>query len=243
MKFLVLISFLLIVNLEAFAQSSYSGNVVDSFDKKYLEGVAISIRGKESVFTNSRGYFSIQGMMGDTLRLNFPGFFEQKIILSSERFLLFQLQDKANLLPTFQVDAEPYRFRFKDGKLVLYEDENGDEKSLSQQVGVGLGTPGGGGGLTIFGPISYFSKRNAQLRRYAQQLEWLRRRQGYVEVIDSDSIRTDLMSSYDLNREQWDQLIIRFNQFHLQHEFLDWSKERVYASLKEFIRIESYLLD
>lgn len=243
MKFLVHISFLLIVNLEAFAQSSYSGNVVDSFDKKYLEGVAVSIRGKESVFTNSRGYFSIQGMMGDTLRLNFPGFFEQKIILSSERFLLFQLQDKANLLPTFQVDAEPYRFRFKDGKLVLYEDENGDEKSLSQQVGVGLGTPGGGGGLTIFGPISYFSKRNAQLRRYAQQLEWLRRRQGYVEVIDSDSIRTDLMSSYDLNREQWDQLIIRFNQFHLQHEFLDWSKERVYASLKEFIRIESYLLD
>jgi len=231
------------ITYSAVCQSNYSGNVLDSFDKKYLEGVTVSIQGRVSVLTNSRGYFSIPGMLGDTLRLNFPGFYEQKIVLSSERFLLLQLQDRANLLPTFQVDAEPYRFRFKDGKLYLSENETEAEKSLSQKVTTGFGTPDGGGGVMIYGPISYFSKRNTQLRRYAQQLEWIKRRAGYLEVIDSDSIRTDLMTDYELNREQWDQLIIRFNEFHLQHEFLDWSAERVLASLKEFIRIESYLLD
>lgn len=243
MKFAVLIAFSLLIHWEVAAQASYSGNVLDSFDKKYLEGVTVSIKGKESVLTNSRGYFSIQGMLGDTLHVNFPGFYEQKIVLTGERFLLLQLQDKANLLPTFQVKAEPYRFRFKDGKLYLSENETEEEKSLSQKVSTGFGTPEGGGGLVIYGPISYFSKRNTQLRQYERQLEWLRRREGYLEVIDSDSIRTDLMTIYKLNREQWDQIIIRFNEFHIQHEFLDWPADRVLSSLKEFIRIESYFID
>lgn len=225
------------------AQSSYSGNVLDAFDKKYLEGVKVQVIGKESVFTNSRGYFNVRGMLGDTLMLSFPGFIDQKVILGQDRYLLLQIQDKARLLPTFQVDAEPYRFRFKEGKLYLAEDEPEQEKSLSQAVSAGLGTAGGGGGLTIYGPISYFSKRNTQLRQYEKQLEWIRRRQGYLQVIDSDSIRTELMENYRLDRPQWDEMIIRFNEFHLHHEFLDWSSQRVIASLKEFLRIESLLED
>jgi hypothetical protein len=225
------------------AQSSYSGNVLDAYDKKYLEGVTVQVMGKESVLTNSRGYFNVRGMLGDTLMLSFPGFIDQKIILGQDKFLLVQIQDKARLLPTFQVDAEPYRFRFRDGKLYLAEDEPEQEKSLSQAVSAGLGTPGGGGGVTIYGPISYFTKRNTQLRRYEERLEWIKRRSGYLEVIDSDSIRTELMSTYQLDRTKWDEVIIRFNEFHLNHEFLDWSRERVIASLKEFLRIESLLED
>jgi hypothetical protein len=225
------------------AQSSYSGNVLDAYDKKYLEGVTVQVIGKESVFTNSRGYFNVRGMLGDTLMLSFPGFIDQKVILGQDRYLLLQIQDKARLLPTFQVDAEPYRFRFKEGKLYLAEDEPEQEKSLSQAVSAGLGTSGGGGGLTIYGPISYFTKRNTQLRQYEKQLEWIRRRQGYLQVIDSDSIRTELMENYRLDRPQWDEMIIRFNEFHLHHEFLDWSSQRVIASLKEFLRIESLLED
>lgn len=227
----------------ALGQASYSGNVLDSFDKKYLEGVTVSIKNKGSVLTNSRGHFSIQGMLGDTLSLSFPGFYDHQVILSADRFLLIQIQDRARLLPTFQVNAEPYRFRFKDGKLYLSEDETEQEKSLSQKVSMGLGTSDGSPGVAIYGAISYFTRRNTQLRQYAKQLEWLSRRQGYLEVIDSDSIRTELMAAYELNREQWDQIIIRFNEFHLQHEFLDWPAERVLTSLKEFIRIESYFID
>jgi hypothetical protein len=108
-------------------------------------------------------------------------------------------------------------------------------------VSLGTGTSDGGGGLAVYGPISYFTKRNTQLRRYEERLEWIKRRQGYLEVIDSDSIRTELMKNYQLNRTDWDDMIIRFNEFHLNHEFLDWSKDRVIASLKEFLRIESLL--
>lgn len=235
-----LISFLLAASL-AFGQSSYSGNVLDATDKKYLEGVTVSVLGKESVTTNARGYFSVKGILGDTLLLTFPGFIDQKVVLGQDRFLLLQIQDKARLLPTFQVEAEPYKFRFRDGKLYLAEDEPEAEKSLSKQVSMGTGTSGGGGGVSIYGPISYFSKRNTQLRKYEERLQWIKRRQGYLEVIDSDSIRTELMETYKLDRPEWDEMIIRFNEFHLNHEFLDWSKDRVIASLKEFLRIESLL--
>ncbi|OOG72207.1 hypothetical protein [Algoriphagus sp. A40] len=241
MKVPVFLIVFFLFTFSAIAQISYSGNVLDAFDKKYLEGVTVSILNKESVITNSRGYFSLEGTAGDTLILSFPGFIDQRILLGSDRFLLIQIQDKARLLPTFQVEAEPYKFRFKDGKLYLAENEPEAEKSLSKQVSMGTGTSDGGGGLAIYGPISYFSKRNTQLRRYEERLEWIKRRQGYLEVIDSDSIRNEMMTSYKLDRKDWDEMIIRFNEFHLEHEFLDWSKDRVVASLKEFIRIESYL--
>lgn len=239
---LFLIGFLLLT-FSALCQTSYSGNVLDSFDKKYLEGVTVSIRGEESASTNARGYFSILGKVGDTLSLSFPGFYDHQIILESDRYLLIQIQDRARLLPTFQVEAEPYRFRFKDGKLYLSEDETEQEKSLSQKLSAGIGTSDGSPGLAIYGPISYFTRRNTQLRRYEKQLEWIKRRQGYLQIIDSDSVRSELMTMYKLDREHWDQTIIRFNQFHLYHEFLDWSAERVYTSLKEFIRIESDFID
>jgi hypothetical protein len=241
MKVPVFLFYFFLLTISVRAQSSYSGNVLDAFDNKYLEGVSVSVSGKGGVLTNSRGYFNVSGVMGDTLLLSFPGFIDQKVVLGQDKFLLLQIQDKARLLPTFQVDAEPYRFRFRDGKLYLAEDEPDQEKSLSKQVSMGTGTSDGGGGLAVYGPISYFTKRNTQLRRYEERLEWIKRRQGYLEVIDSDSIRTELMESYKLDRPEWDDMIIRFNEFHLNHEFLDWSKDRVIASLKEFLRIESLL--
>ena len=169
---------------------------------------------------------------------------EKKILLTEEQFLFVELQDLARLLPTFQVKAEPYRFRFKDGKLYLSEDETVVEKPLSQQVGFGATdstspTPG----LTLYGPISYFTKRNRELRAYEKRLDWERQRAGYLEVIDSDSVRTELMQQYRLDRKQWDELILRFNAFHAAHEFLGWPKERVLASLKEFFRLEVLLED
>jgi len=229
------------IGWQSYAQSTYSGNVIDAWDKKYLEGVEVSISGKGKTVTNARGYFSIQAFLGDTLTLTFPGFIERKQVLGEERFFLLELQDRARLLPTFQVKAEPYRFRFRDGKLTLVENEEYTEQKLSQEITGGADKFSPNPNFTIYGPISYFTKRNRQLREYEEKLDWLRRRAGYLEVIDSDSVRTELMAKYQLDRSQWDQLIIRFNEFHQSHDFLDWNKERVLEALSEFFRIESFL--
>lgn len=244
MKYTLFLFFPLLISSFAFSQSRYSGNVIDAWDKKYLEGVEVSVMGQNKVATNARGYFSVQAYLGDTILLEFPGFFEKKWVAGEDRFLLLELQDKARLLPTFQVKAEPYRFQFRDGKLYIIENEEFEEKSLSQEISTSrFNSPLSPQGLTIYGPISYFTKRNRQLRQYEERLDWLKRREGYLEVIDSDSIRTHLMVRYGLDRKGWDDRVIRFNQFHQTHDFLDWKKERVLEALNEFLRIEGYLGD
>jgi hypothetical protein len=222
---------------------TFSGNVIDAYDKKYLEGVDVSINGHVIEQTNSRGYFSVSGTVGDTLKLNFPGFLERKVVLGDERFLLLEIQDRARLLPTFQVNAEPYRFRFKDGKLTLVENEIEEEKPFAQQAVGGSDKYSLNPNFSIYGPISYFTRRNRQLRQYDRFLEWEKRRRGYLAVIDSDSIRNELMARFELDRSSWDEMIIRFNEFHQSHEFLDWSEQRVRSTLEEFIRLERTLSD
>lgn len=235
--FLFVFFFFGLVNL--FAQGRYSGNVVDAWDKKYLEGVVVTNGKGEEVKTNARGYFSISSLMGDTLVFNFPGFLEKKWVATAEYFLFIELQDRARLLPTFQVKAEPYSFRFKDGKLILVEEPSAEETPLSQQIGIARDSTSPTPGFSIYGPISYFSKRNRQLRAYEKRMDWENRRQGYLEVIDSDSLRTSLMDSYQLDHKGWDELILRFNAFHASHEFLDWSKARVQEALLTFFRLEA----
>lgn len=239
--FLFVLFFFGLVNL--CAQGRYTGNVVDAWDKKYLEGVIVTNGKGEESKTNARGYFSISSLMGDTLVFNFPGFIEKKWVATSEYFLFIELQDRARLLPTFQVKAEPYSFRFKDGKLILIEEPSLEETPLSQQVGIGVDSTSPNPGFAIYGPISYFSKRNRQLRAYEKRMEWEKRRQGYLEIIDSDSLRTSLMDSYQLDRKEWDDLILRFNAFHASHEFLDWPKARVQEALLTFFRLEAVLED
>jgi len=219
--FLLVLFFFGLVNL--CAQGRYSGNVVDAWDKKYLEGVVVTNGKGEEAKTNARGYFSISSLMGDTLVFNFPGFIEKKWVATSEYFLFIELQDRARLLPTFQVKAEPYSFRFKDGKLILVEEPSAEETPLSQQIGIARDSTSPTPGFSIY---------------YEKRMDWENRRQGYLEVIDSDSLRTSLMDSYQLDRKGWDDLILRFNAFHASHEFLDWSKARVQEALVTFFRLE-----
>lgn len=244
MKRISLLLFLFFCVVSLSAQRRYSGNVIDAWDKKYLEGVVVSHASGDRVSTNSRGYFSIPALQGDTLIFQFPGFLEKKMPLTADSFLFVELQDLARLLPTFQVKAEPYRFRFKDGKLYLSDEESVEEKRLSQQVGLGAVDPNSPlPNFGIYGPISYFTKRNRELRAYEKRLEWERQRVGYLEVIDAESVRTELMQQYNLDRKKWDELILRFNTLHAAHEFLGWSKERVFAALKEFFQLELVLAD
>ncbi len=233
--FSLLIYFLL--GNSALAQVTYSGNVLDATDKSYLEGVTVSIKGREEkITTNSRGYFNLQASKGDTIQFSFPGFLSQKFALSDERFLTIQIQDRARLLPTFEVKAEPYSFRFKDGKLTLRDPNEPEPEDKSGEVTVGFDNPNGG--ATIYGAISYFTRKAKNAREYKKKQAWHARRTGYYEVIESDSIRKSLMVKHDLDRKKWDKIVIRFNEGNNDHQFLDWSSKQVYAKLDSFINQE-----
>jgi len=227
--------FAFILNHQLIGQATYSGNVVDAFDKKYLESVlVVNIETGEKAFTNKRGYFSLKASFGDTLRLSFPGFLYTNLSAGEERFLFVELQDKARLLPTFQVEAKPYSYRFKDGVLSRVDENEAQPQSKKGEISAGtLNSPNGGVG--IYGVISYFTKSARQAREYRKKQILHSRRAGYYKVVESDSIRKNLMVKHQLDRENWDDLIIEYNQLNQSHQFLDWSSEQVYASLNAFI--------
>jgi hypothetical protein len=239
MKF-VLILLLLICSIQlSFAQLSYSGNVLDDTDNTYLEGVRVEVIGSEQVdTTNVRGYFSVKAVAGDSLKLSFPGFMDLNIILTSERYLQLLLHDKARLLPTFVVKSEPYAFRFKDGKLTVVDPNEERSEGNSSGISAGyLNSPNGG--VAIAGVLSSLTKKARLERQYQKKLEWMKRREGYYAVVESDSVRKNLMIKYQLDRSEWDKMLIRYNEGNQYHEFLDWNESRVYTSLEEFIRRES----
>ncbi len=214
---------------------------MDALDKRYLENVPVKnlSTGEESL-TNSRGYFNLQANLGDTIQVNYPGFIELNIAAGEERFLFLELQDAARLLPTFEVKAETYAFRFKDGRLLPIDPNEPDKPSRKGQITAG--TPGGAnGGVALYGVMSYFTKKAKQAREYEKKKLWHERRKGYYLVVDSDSVRRNLMVKYQLARKDWDDLIIRYNSGNRGHEFLDWSEEKVYNSLQQFIGRESSL--
>jgi len=157
---------------------------------------------------------------------------------------MIELQDKARFLTTFEVKGSNYSYSFKDGRLIILDENRAKTPSRKGEV---IATPmdngDGIGGMVISGPISYFTRKARRARAYERKKQWLERRAGYYEVIDSDTTRIQLMEKYELSREDWDQLVIRFNQFHQQHEFLDWPESRVRKSLEEFIQIERSFFD
>ncbi|TFV97606.1 hypothetical protein E4S40_02855 [Algoriphagus kandeliae] len=239
--FLVFLAF----SLPSFGQAIYSGNVLDSQDKGFLEGVTVSsLQNRVQVETNIRGYFSINSFLGDTLLISFPGFISQKVVLGADRFLMIELQDEARFLPEVEVQGNAYSYRLKDGRLVLKDENEKEAPSRKGEVIAGtLSNDDGTGGVAVSGVISYFTKKARLAREYEKKKQWHARRAGYYQVIESDSIREDLIQKYNLSIEQWDQLVIRFNQFHLSHEFLDWPEAKVQKSLEDFIEIETQFLN
>lgn len=237
--------FILGFSLPSIGQVIYSGNILDSQDKGFLEGVTVSsVQNQVQVETNVRGYFSIRSFPGDTLLISFPGFISQKILLETDRFLTIELQDEARFLPEFEVRGNAYSYRFKDGRLVLRDENEEQTPSRKGEVIAGsLSNDDGTGGVAISGVISYFTKKARLAREYEKKKQWHARRSGYYQVIESDSIRSELIQKYSLSAENWDQLVIRFNQFHIAHEFLDWPVAKVQKSLLEFIEIETQFLD
>ncbi|MFC3414474.1 carboxypeptidase-like regulatory domain-containing protein [Algoriphagus hitonicola] len=229
----------------ALGQTTYSGNVLDANDRQVMEGVTVRVLDRESTSTtNQRGYFSVQGVVGDTLLVEFEGFVSQKIPLGKERFLMIEIQDKARFLPTFEVRSPAYSYRFKDGRLVLRDENEVESPSRKGEVIAGpINRGDGSGGIAFSGVISYFTKKARYAREYARKQEWHKRRVGYYSIIESDSIKAKLKEDFQISSEDWNELIIRFNQFHASHEFLDWSESRVYNQLRQFIEIETTYMD
>ena len=212
-----------------------TGNVIDVHDQYNMKGVKVeNLNNSQTYTSNARGYFRIEVDLGDTVVFSKEGYVDYVLLVKDTEHMVIPLTFDAMGLPTAYV--------FGDRPSLYIPGVSKDIDPDRKPMGPGWIMPGHSGshtdltpGVTLDGPISYFTKRERNKRQYKRALEKIQRQQDYLDVIQSDSIKQVLMERFEVNEEELDELIIGFNIYHREHEFLDMDKKTVLGLLYEFL--------
>ncbi|WP_158857324.1 hypothetical protein [Lunatibacter salilacus] len=234
MKSILVIFFLSITALSVQGQV-LTGNIIDVLDHSYLTGVKVENIRTKSTFTSAHlGYFRMEVELGDSVLFSKEGYVTHVMVVKETVHQVVSMIFDAVGLPPVDVIGE--RPSIYIPGISLDRDPN------RKPMGPGRIMPGHSGsatemtpGFTIDGPISYFTKRERNKRQYKRALEKLSRQAAYLEVIQSDSIKQVLMDRFELREPELDELIIAFNTYHREHEFLDMDQDTVLGLLYEFV--------
>ncbi|MBS9525423.1 hypothetical protein KIH41_04380 [Litoribacter ruber] len=217
----------------AFAQA-VTGNVIDVQDNYNLKDVKVeNIKTAETFTSNDRGYFRIGATLGDSIRFTKEGYVPHYWVVDDlEHQLIPLIFDAVGLPPAYVFGERPSLYipgiskdldpdRKPAGPGRVYGGHSGSQTEM---------TPG----FTMDGPISYFTRRERNKRQYRRAMEKEARQAPYLEIIKSDSVMHVLKSKYQLEDKELDSLIIEFNLYHIEHEFLDLDHEDVSRLLHAF---------
>lgn len=116
MKKILLVSFLLIMLGESFAQSvSISGRVTSSDDKSSLPGVSVAVKGtSKGVTTDGDGKYKISANKGDVLLFSFIGFTSQSVTVGTQTVIDLSLKADASQLEEVVVTAQGIRKNLRE---------------------------------------------------------------------------------------------------------------------------------
>ncbi|KEO75519.1 hypothetical protein [Anditalea andensis] len=234
MKALFFLFFISLISLTTYGQV-LTGNIIDAQDQYNMKGVKVqNLRTAESFTSNDRGYFRMEVLMGDSVTFSKEGYVTHLIIVEDIDHVIIPL--------TFDAVGLPAAYVYADRPSMYIPGISLDRDPDRKPMGPGRVMPGHSRshtdltpGLTLDGPISYFTKRERNKRQYKRALEKLNRQAPYLEVIQSDSIKQVLMNRFELLEVELDELIIGFNIYHRDHEFLDMDHDTVLGLLYEFL--------
>lgn len=207
-------------------------------DAKAKSGIAwVKVLNKHSgkfTYTDHEGEFESLAEAGDTLTFSLKNFYTTTKILCQlpDQPLVVYLEFDAVELPEVFVME-----RNENTSIKLHGIKEVDPNYVPIRPGdVSIGaTEDYRPGVSMAGPLSYFSKSEKFKRKYRKVEATREAQQGYLDVIHSDSMRNELKTSFSLNRESYDSLLILFNAANRHHQFRDMDKERVEKMLFYFI--------
>ena len=116
MKKILLVSFMLIMLGETFAQSvNISGRVTSSDDNSSLPGVSIAVKGtSKGVTTDGDGKYKIAANKGDVLLFSFIGFTAQSVTVGSQTVIDLSMKPDASQLEEVVVTAQGIRKNLRE---------------------------------------------------------------------------------------------------------------------------------
>lgn len=213
-----------------------TGNVFDGSDRSFVEKVKVyNLQNGDSSITNERGYFRVKGNKGDSIIFSRDYFITTSHIVDNERHITVKIYLDARTLPQVDVYGNRVIIPINVGNVSsmrsLGNRPAGPGKIYSGLANNELLQPG----LTLDGPISYFMRSERYKRQYARKLEFKARQQDYLDLIQSDSVMQVVKEDYQLTEQELDDLIIEFNLYHSDHQFLDMDTKTVEKLLRDFL--------
>lgn len=167
------------------------------------------------------GKFEISARKGDTLHFSYVGYKSLELIIESVHlvnFMKITLPEDSLMLPSITIYADPYYkvpINLKGEPIVM---SGITVEDMTQEIKPGSVRPGAPGmagvlspGVTLYGPITYFSRDEREKRAAEEAYVETRETITYQKFVAQDSVRTKLCSIYKINNDQYDELIVMLN--------------------------------
>ncbi|MFY0600859.1 MAG: carboxypeptidase-like regulatory domain-containing protein [Cyclobacteriaceae bacterium] len=207
-----------------------------SFGQTNIAGKIVNIDGDEIAFahiynrsnglgrvSDINGKFDLIASKGDTIDFSFVGYQNHFIVVNSTHlasYLKVTLPENSHVLPSITIYADsefrvPLNPQFEPMTIEGVTIDTDKPPIRPGQITAGGGEGIGGipaGGVTINGPITYFSKDEKEKRKAVKVKKEDNERITYSQFITQDSIRQKLMYLYQIDSSQYSRLMLRLNR-------------------------------
>ncbi len=203
-RFFSLTLLFLAIGVSGFSQKHTHGIVVDSISLKTIPGIHVRIKNKTGgTTTNAQGVFNLFTAPADTLILTFVGYHTFELpLLFEEQDILIRMSEKSILLDEVTIT----RSRILPSTIVRTK-RTMPTATMSK-------------GQAFSSPIDYFSKWQKEKRKLVKYITENDRIKTYVEVINDESLRENIMFEHDLTEKTYYDLLVKFNE---QNRLLTYS--------------------
>ena len=212
----ITICLFLFVALPACAQKLTRGLVVDSVSLKALPGVHVRVKGQNIyATTGSLGSFQIQASSRDTLVLTMVGYNTTLVpLIFEEEDLMIRMGERYQLLSEVTITGN----RLFESDIVRAERTVPRKMSTSE---------------AFSSPWTYFSKDQKERRKVVKLINENDRIKTYIQVINDQETREDIMFDHDITETQYYGTLSQFNQ-QSQGVLYSTDPNEIIASLRSY---------
>lgn len=217
---LIILSFFFIQTLRA--QTNIAGKVIDEKNEEIGFAHVYNKSNGLGKVSDMYGKFDLIARKGDTVQFSYVGYQTMTLIIDPihlSSYLKIMLPEDSILLPSITIYADE-NFRvpmnvksepiFIEGVTVVT-----DKPPMRPGQFIAGTTSNVGdipaGGVTINGPITYFSRDEKEKRKAVVQKEETAETLTYQTYIAQDSIKNKLMAIYQLDSSQYSRVVTRLN--------------------------------
>ena len=210
---------LVVLSLSGLAQKVTHGIVVDSVTLSVLQGVHVKIKNSEKgTITNAKGEFYLTTRPADTLVLSRIGYVDLSVpLLFEEEDILIRMRERVRLLQEITITST----RLNPSEIVR------TERTMPRKMSTAD---------AFSSPWEYFTRGQRDKRKTIKLINENNRIRTYVEVINDQLLREEIMEELGLTETEYYNTLAEFNK---QSQDVLYSTDRyeIISSLKDFFKL------